>query len=372
MNTPPETLQSQPQAQRRSFVLTGGGTGGHVYPALAVARVLRERGHRLLFVGTENGIESRLVPEAGFAMDFVRSSGLNRVGWSTRLRSAAQLPFSILSAAGILHRVDADAVFSMGGYVAGPVVLASLVRRIPLVVMEPNATPGVANRKVGKRVFRALLAFEQARRWFPTEKVEITGLPVRREFFALRPKSDGVFTVLVTGGSRGARKLNQAAQESWPLFRAAGVPIRFLHQSGPADYEALAAAFREAGLAGQVSAFLGDMPAAFAQADLVVGRAGAGGVNEIAAAGMPSILVPFPFAADDHQRANAQALVEAGATQLILDGELTGQRLFEEIERLRREPELLAAMRERVKRFGHPDAAARAADALELAAALRP
>lgn len=187
----------------RNFVLTGGGTGGHVYPALAVARVLRERGHRQLFVGTQEGLEARLVPEAGFEMEFIRSGGLNRVGFQKQIRSAAQLPLSVAAASNILGRFRAEAVFSMGGYVAGPVVIAALLRRIPLVVMEPNATPGFANRKVGKRVYRALVAFEEAKRWFPAAKVEISGLPLRPEFFNLAPKTEGPFTVLTTGGSRG-------------------------------------------------------------------------------------------------------------------------------------------------------------------------
>lgn len=365
MNTPPNDLTSLPKSQ--SFVLTGGGTGGHVYPALAVADVLRGRGHRLLFVGTESGIEARLVPQAGFAMSFIRSSGLNRVGWTTRIRSAAQLPLSILTARQILQRTGAAAVFSMGGYVAGPVVIAALLARVPLVVMEPNATPGFANRKVGKRVFRALLAFEEARRWFPADKVEITGLPVRAEFFTLHHKTNGPFTVLITGGSRGARTLNRAARESWPLFRKSGSPVRFVHQCGTAEYEDLTKAFRKSGLEGEVAPFLSDMPGAFAKADLVVGRSGAGGVNEIAAAGMASVLVPFPFAADDHQRANAEALAKAGAARVVLDAELTGERLFHEIETLRRDPDALADMRRKARAFAHPGAAQRAADVMELA-----
>ena len=256
----------------------------------------------------------------------------------------------------------------MGGYVAGPVVLAALLLRVPLIVMEPNAVPGFANRKVGKRVFRALISYEEAARWFPPKKVEITGLPVRPEFFSLTAKSAGSFTVLVTGGSRGSRTLNRAARESWPLFRAADSTVRFIHQSGQDDLTSLSADFTASGLDGEVSAFIRDMPATFAQADLVVGRAGAGGVSEIAAAGMASVLVPFPFAADDHQRANAQALVNGGAARLVLDAELTGRRLFDEIEELRKDAGALAEMRKRVKAFARPGAAERAAGLLELAA----
>ncbi len=350
-----------------SFVLTGGGTGGHVFPALAVARVLRDRGHRLLFIGTKEGMESRLVPEAGFEMEFVRIGGFNRVGFQKQLRTALQLPLSIATALRLLKRFRPRAVFSMGGYVAVPVMIAALVSRIPLVVMEPNAIPGLANRRVARGVYRALLAFDSARSWFPPSKAEVTGLPVRPEFFAVEPKRGGVFTILITGGSRGARTLNRASRESWPLFQQNASPVKIIHQSGTAEYEALAREFTNAGIEGQVVPFLQNMAEAFTQADLVVARAG-GTVNEIAAAAMPSILVPLPFAADDHQRRNAEALVEAEAARMILDREMNGDRLFREVEFLRQNPAHLDQMRSRVRQFAKSGAAERAADVLEQAA----
>jgi UDP-N-acetylglucosamine--N-acetylmuramyl-(pentapeptide) pyrophosphoryl-undecaprenol N-acetylglucosamine transferase len=221
---------------------------------------------------------------------------------------------------------------------------------------------------MARRVYRALVGFEATRKWFPAERCEVTGLPVRPEFFALQPKQGGVFTVLITGGSRGARTLNRALRESWPLFQRNNTPVRIIHQTGAAENAVLAAEFAKAGVAGEVVPFIKDMAAAFAQTDLVVGRAGAGGVNEISAAGMPSVLVPLPFAADDHQRRNAEALVEADAARMVLDREFTGQRLFDEVEALRGNAELLAAMRARVRKFAKPGAAERAADVLEEAA----
>jgi UDP-N-acetylglucosamine--N-acetylmuramyl-(pentapeptide) pyrophosphoryl-undecaprenol N-acetylglucosamine transferase len=348
-----------------SFVLTGGGTGGHVFPALAVARVLRDRGHKLLFIGTREGMESRLVPEAGFEIEFIRIGGLNRVSLAKKLQSAMQLPLGIAVAFRLLKKFRAQAVFSMGGYVAGPVMLAATLAGIPLIVMEPNSVPGFANRKMANRVYRALVGFEATRRWFPAERCEVTGVPVRPEFFALQPKQGGVFTVLITGGSRGARALNRASRESWPIFHGNNSPVRIIHQTGAIENEALAQEFSGAGVCGEVIPFIKDRAAAFAETDLVVGRAGAGGVNEISAAGMPSVLIPLPFAADDHQRHNAEALVEAGAARMVLDRELTGQRLFDEVEALRGNAELLVSMRERVRRFAKPGAADRAADVLE-------
>ena len=353
---------------KHSFVLTGGGTGGHIFPALAVAQVLRERGHRVLFIGTREGMEARLVPEAGYEMEFIRSGALNRVGLRRQLQTAVQLPLGVLMASGILRRFRPRAVFSMGGFVAGPVVLATAASRIPLVVMEPNAVPGFANRKMARYVYRALLGFDATRKWFPPSRSEVTGLPVRPEFFALEPKTNGKFTVLITGGSRGSRTLNRASRESWPLFRNRDVPVRIIHQTGASEHEALAQEFKNAGLDGEVVPFIRDMAKAFRQADVIIGRAGAGGVNEIAAAKMASVLIPFPFAADDHQRRNAEVMVEAGAARMVLDKELTGQRLFEEVERLRADPAAIEAMRTRVQQFAKPGAAQRAADVLEQAA----
>jgi len=351
-----------------SFVMTGGGTGGHVFPALAVARVLRERGHKLLFIGTRAGMEARLVPEAGYEIEFVRTGSLKRVSVRQRLQTAWQLPLGIGAASGLLRRFGAQAVFSTGGYVAGPVMIASILRRVPLIVMEPNAIPGFANRRVGRRVYRALVGFEQTRKWFPTGRSEVTGLPVRPEFFDVQPKRPGAFTVLITGGSRGAHTLNRAARESWPLVRAGNAPIRIVHQTGAAEHEELAREFAAAGLEGEVIPFIQNMPEAFAAADLIVGRAGAGAVNEIAAAGMASVLVPLPFAADDHQRRNAEAFVQAGAARMVLDAEMNGDRLFREIDQLRRGPGELEQMRARVRQFAKPGAAERAADVLEEAA----
>jgi UDP-N-acetylglucosamine--N-acetylmuramyl-(pentapeptide) pyrophosphoryl-undecaprenol N-acetylglucosamine transferase len=351
-----------------SFVLTGGGTGGHVFPALAVASVLRERGHRLLFIGTREGMESRLVPEAGYEMEFIRIGGLNRVGLRKQIQTAMQLPIGIGAAGRALSRFRPNAVFSMGGFVAGPVMIAAAMSRIPLIVMEPNAVPGFANRKVARHVYRALLGFESTCACFPPGRSEVTGLPVRPEFFALQAKASGPFTVLITGGSRGARTLNRASRESWPLFLERAADVRIIHQIGAAEHESLANGFAASGVQGEVIPFISNMACAFAGADLVVARAGAGSVNEIAAAGMPSVLVPLPFAADDHQRKNAQALVDAGAARMVLDAEMNGVRLFREVEALRSEPTALEQMRGRVRKFAHPGAAERAADVLEEAA----
>jgi UDP-N-acetylglucosamine--N-acetylmuramyl-(pentapeptide) pyrophosphoryl-undecaprenol N-acetylglucosamine transferase len=353
-----------------TFLMAGGGTGGHVIPALAVARELRRRGHYPFFVGTRHGIEARLVPADGFPIEWIEIGGLKRVGAAQTLRTLWQLPQSVVRVMSMLRARQPAAVFSMGGYAAGPAVLAARLRRIPIVLMEPNAVAGMTNRWMGWFVERALVSFPEAASGLPRGKTEVAGLPVREEFFSIAAKEIGERVVLlVTGGSRGSRRLNQAARESWPLFRQYGFPVRFIHQSGQEEHEILAREFAAYGLEGEVVPFIHDMPSALAAADLVVCRSGAGAVAELAAAGRPALLVPFPFAADQHQLRNAQALERAGAARLAPDQEFNGERLFREVTALASEEGLLARMGQAARTLARPLAAQRAADILEELAA---
>ncbi|MDQ2899468.1 MAG: undecaprenyldiphospho-muramoylpentapeptide beta-N-acetylglucosaminyltransferase, partial [Acidobacteriota bacterium] len=300
------------------FLMAGGGTGGHVIPLIAVARELRERGHEVVFIGTESGIEARLVPAAGFPIEYISIGGLKSVGTMQKLISLRQLMRGTGQQTRRMGAARPAAVFSMGGYVAGPPVLAALVRRIPVVVMEPNAVPGFTNRRIARFVARALISFESTSRFFPRGKTEITGVPVREAFFHLPPKPmQDTFSILITGGSQGSRTLNEAARASWPLFQKSGLPVRFLHQTGSAGFDSIQREFARSGCAGEVTVFIKDMPAAFAEADLIVCRSGASAVAELAAGGKPSILIPFPFAADQHQLRNAEAFERAGAARLV-------------------------------------------------------
>jgi UDP-N-acetylglucosamine--N-acetylmuramyl-(pentapeptide) pyrophosphoryl-undecaprenol N-acetylglucosamine transferase len=347
--------------------MAGGGTGGHVVPALAVARELRQRGHQVFFVGTDRGLEARLVPAEGFELKKIDIGGLNRVGLRQKLATLIRLPFTTLGCSKLVR--GASAVFSMGGYVAGPPVMAALLRRVPVVVMEPNAVPGFTNRVIGRFVSRALVSFPETAAYFPKGRAEITGLPVREEFFRIgsRPRG-GTLNLLITGGSQGSRTLNRAASESWRLFRQAGLPVRIVHQSGPRGFEQLREEFATSGLAGEIVPFITDMPAAFAAADLVVCRSGAGAVSELAAAGKPAILVPFPFAADDHQTRNAEAIERAGAARLVRDDQMNGEKLVAVIADLAGSAGVLERMGEAARRFAKPGAARRAAEILEEAA----
>ena len=350
--------------------MAGGGTGGHVLPALAVARELRLRGHQARFVGVERGMEAKLVPAADFPIEWIEIGGLNRVGFRQTLATLGELPFSIWQASRILDRAAPAAVFSLGGYVAGPVLLAAIWKHIPIVIMEPNAIPGFTHRHLARFVTRALVSFAEAERWFPQGRTEVTGLPIREEFFGVPVKPRGpVVTVLITGGSQGSRTLNRAVEESWPLWEK--TRVRLIHQTGSRMYSELAPKFHASGVAGEIAEFLAEMPRVFAEADIVVSRAGMGAVSELAAAGKPSILVPLPGASDQHQLKNAQAFEKAGAARLLLDREMTGARLVAEVTRLTETPGLLEDMGRAARAFAKPGAAQRAADVLEAIAVAR-
>jgi len=343
--------------------MAGGGTGGHVIPALAVARELRQRGHEVIFVGTERGLEARLVPAEGFVFERIKIGGLNRVSLGQKSATMVRLPLATLGCVPMVRRCHA--VFSMGGYVAGPPVIASLLARVPLVVMEPNATPGFTNRAIGRFVARALISFPETAARFPAGRTETTGLPVRDEFFAIAPKPrQGALEILITGGSQGSRALNRAARESWPFLQRAPFAVRIVHQTGPREFEPIREAFAATGLDGIVAPFIADMPAAFRTADLVVCRSGAGAVSELAAAGKPSILSPFPFAADDHQTRNAEAMERAGAARLVRDAELTGELFFSAITEAS-DSAALETMARAARQLAKPGAARRAAEILE-------
>ena len=310
-------------------------------------------------------MESKLVPAEGFELKLIHIGGLNRVGFPRTLITLAQLPFTTI---GCL-RDRSDAVFSMGGYVAGPPVVAALIRGAPVVVMEPNAVPGFTNRVIGRFVSRAVISFEETARYFPAGRTRPTGLPVREEFFRIAPKArSATLNVLITGGSLGSRTLNQAARQSWPLFRKSGLSIRIVHQTGASAFESLREQFAQAGLDGEIVPFIANMPDAFAAAVLIVCRSGAGTVSELAAAGRPAILVPFPFAADDHQARNAEAMERGGAAWLVRDAEMTGEKLFEAVTALAAAESALEGMAAAARQFAKPGAAGKAADILEEAA----
>jgi UDP-N-acetylglucosamine--N-acetylmuramyl-(pentapeptide) pyrophosphoryl-undecaprenol N-acetylglucosamine transferase len=337
-------------------ILAGGGTGGHVIPALAIAEELRRRGHEAGFVGTARGIETRLVPKAGFPLYIVKIGALNRVSFATRLRTLIDLPLSIFTAMRILRRFQAQVVIGVGGYAAGPATIAAVLLGIPVVLFEPNVVPGYANRVVARFARKAAVHFQQTGRWF--RSFEVTGVPVRPAFFDLPPRHSASPALLVFGGSQGARALNRLLADSAAALHERIPNLTIVHQTGGREFEDLCNFYTENKIDVEVSAFIDNMPQSFADADLVVCRSGASTVAEIAAAGKCAVFVPFPGAADDHQLRNAELLAGENAAVLIPESELSVQRFVEEVTALFGDPKRMAEMAARARSLAHPDAAA--------------
>jgi UDP-N-acetylglucosamine--N-acetylmuramyl-(pentapeptide) pyrophosphoryl-undecaprenol N-acetylglucosamine transferase len=349
-----------------TILIAAGGTGGHIFPGIAVADELRARdaATRIVFVGTARGLESRLVPRAGYPLELLPILPLNGVGVWRALKGLALLPWSMVRALGLVRRERPRAVLGVGGYAGGPLLLAASLLRVHTVILEPNARPGFTNRRLRPFVGRAACSYEQARVFFGAKGV-LTGNPVRGGFGRIAPRlHQPPYTVLVFGGSQGSRVLNRATVDALPHLPA---DVRLVHQTGPAMRDEVAAAHERAGRPSEVVAFLDDMASRVAAADLVVCRAGATTCAELTVAGKASVLVPFALAADDHQRVNAAALQAAGAAVMVEEKDLTGESLARAIADTLQAPGRLAAMEEAARVLGHPDAAARVADLLEAA-----
>lgn len=358
--------------ERLRVLIAGGGSGGHVIPALAVARQLVESySAQVRFVGAARGMETRLVPAAGFSLDLIQVGQLNQVSLATKLKTAGRLPLGVLQCVRLLRKFQPHVVFGVGGYASGPAMLAAILTRTPRVAFEPNAVPGMVNRWIGRWVQAAAVNFPDTLRYF--HHGHITGIPVRPEFFSLPPRPvDAPPQLLVFGGSQGARVLNRMVPRiAADLFEA--VPgLTILHQSGAKHLEGTRQAYLQSTeLRGKWSAswsvepFLDDMPARFGAASLVLCRGGASTMAELAAAQKPSLLIPFPQAADDHQRRNAEVFVEAGAAALLVESELTPERFLAELIRLLKDPAALAEMGQRARALAHSNAAASIAALIE-------
>ncbi len=351
-------------------LIAAGGTGGHIYPGIAVAKEImrRDAGSVVRFVGTARGLETRLVPQAGFELSLIESAGLKNVGARARLRGLAVLPKSFVAARRLLREFRPDVVVGAGGYVSGPVLLTASLRRIPTLVMESNALPGWTNRVLARFVRAAAVSFEAAQPFFRGKAV-VTGNPVRREFFDLAPKPRDPrrFDVLVFGGSQGARAINQAMVAALAHLAARRSVLRIVHQTGEADFETVRTGYAAAGWheVAEVRKYIDDMVASMAAADLIICRAGATTSAELVAAGKASLMIPFPFAADDHQRKNAEALEAAGASKMILQRDADGARLATEIDALIADPERLTRMENASRQLARGDAAAAAVGMIE-------
>ncbi len=351
-------------------VIAGGGTGGHLYPGIAVAWALiaRRPDAVVSFAGTERGLEARVLPREGFALDLIRSGGLKGKSPTDRARGALLVPLSLADAWRVIGTRRPHVVIGLGGYSAGPVVLLAALRRIPTMLLEQNAVPGLTNRLLSRVVRAAAVTWESTLPYFGRRGF-VAGNPVRTEFFAAagRPEAGtgavrAAPGVLIFGGSQGAHAINVAMVEAAARLAGSDLPLRITHQTGERDLEVVRAAYERAGLAARVEPFLYEMAREVIDADLLVCRAGATTLAEIAAAGRPAILIPLPTATDDHQRKNAEMLAARGAAELIDQRDLTGALLADRIVAVAGDAPRRAQMSAAVRALARPDAAGRIVD----------
>lgn len=351
------------------MIVAGGGTGGHLFPGVAVAKemVRRFEGGEILFVTGKRKMESEVLQKAGFrqtsiAVEGMKGKGLLRGAWA-----GLKLPWSFLQSLWIIREFSPHLVLGVGGYSAGPLCLAGRVLGVPSAIHEQNSFPGITNRLLCRVVNRVFISFEASRQHFSGRSIHLTGNPIRPEFVTSETRlsrSGKPFTVAVVGGSQGARAVNEAFVEAAALLKMRNKPCRVIHQTGELDYERVAALYKEKGLEAEVRPFIQDMAGLYREADLVVSRAGAGAVFEMAAMGKPSLLIPYPFAANRHQETNAQFLVEAGAAEMILQENLSGELLADRLVKLMEDRPALERMGQAARRVSKPDAAQRIADLL--------
>ncbi len=347
------------------LLIAAGGTGGHIYPGIAVARelLMRDPESEILFVGTARGLETKIVPESGFELALINSAGLKNVGAKGKIKGLTLLPKSFFEARKILKDFRPDVVVGAGGYVSGPVLITASLMRIPTMVMDSNALPGFTNRRLARFVNKAALTFEESLSFFGT-KGTVIGNPVRKEFFEVRPKQrSDVFSILIFGGSQGARAINNSMTDALEHLKGLAGRLKIVHQTGESDLDQIREFYSRTEFAdSDVRPFITDMMAEFEKADVVICRAGATTCAELAAAGKASVMIPLPTAADDHQRKNAESFVDAGASLMLVQSELSGASLAAVIRELIETPNAIDAMERAAKRLGKPDAAASAVD----------
>ncbi len=350
-------------------MIAGGGTGGHLFPGIALADEISTRHprNRVVFVGTDRGLEARVVPACGYALETIPVHGLKGMGPLKLLKGLVALPRAFFASAWLLWKHKPDVVIGVGGYASGPVVLAAWLQRVPTAVQEQNTLPGLTNKVLGKFVQAVFVSFEEARGFFAAKKTQFVGNPVRRALLDnyLRSRvAHERFELLVFGGSLGARGLNARVVEALSSLEDLGAQLHVTHQTGKADVDAVRKAYAEAGVEADVVEFIDDMSRAYALADLVVCRAGATTVAELTVCKKAAILVPFPHATDNHQELNAKALVDSGAALMFRESELTGEKLAEAIRALHGDRERLLQMEKKAALLGRPEAAKEIADAL--------
>jgi UDP-N-acetylglucosamine--N-acetylmuramyl-(pentapeptide) pyrophosphoryl-undecaprenol N-acetylglucosamine transferase len=350
-------------------IIAGGGTGGHLFPGIAVAREIERRmpGSKILFVGAEQGIETRIVPKEGFELRTLPVGGIKGVGITRQILNLVGMMSGVFKARGILRQFSPDVVIGVGGYASFPVLSAATLGGYPRLIMEQNAIPGLANRVLGKRVNFAAVTDARTQSYFGNKAV-VTGNPIRPEFKSIPSKAHAApYTILVFGGSQGAQSINRAVIDALDNLTDWKDRVKFVHQTGERQLNEVKAAYAAKGFNADVRTFFNNFHEQYAAADLIISRSGATTVAEIKAAGRAAILIPFPFATDDHQTKNAQAMVDEDAALLIRNSDLNGKRLADTIRELLGTPERLTTIETNARRIAILDAEARIVDLVERA-----
>jgi UDP-N-acetylglucosamine--N-acetylmuramyl-(pentapeptide) pyrophosphoryl-undecaprenol N-acetylglucosamine transferase len=346
----------------KKVVIAGGGTGGHLYPGIALAKALKRNDMdiEITFVGTRQGIESKILPREGFNLKTILSSGLLGKKGLRKWTSLCKLPIGTAQSMCFLIRNRPNLAVGVGGYASAPLVFSAWLLRIPILIHEQNAFPGMANKWLGKIADKVAISFEESKRFFPNNKVEVTGNMISEELCRPReefpPSSKDPFSILILGGSQGAHSINMAMIETLDLLADRKGDIHITHQTGEADYESIKNMYKAKGFTADVQAFITNMPVRYRLASLVICRSGATTLAEITAAGRVSVLIPFPYATHNHQEHNARVVEAANAGELILDSEVSGERLAQSIKRAMDEPDQIQEMEDNSYGLGNRDA----------------
>ncbi len=346
-------------------VIAGGGTGGHLFPGIAIAEafVEREKENDVLFIGTERGIEAKVLPGGKFPLRTIKAKPIQGKSLLEKVKAILSLPMAISEASSILKEFRPQLVLGVGGYASGPALLAAFFMGIKRAIQEQNVMPGMTNRFLKWFSQRIFVSFEEAKEFFPEKKTVVTGNPIRKEFFASLNKGKGEmkrndrFTLFVFGGSAGAHRINQVMIEALGQLEKAKSSLRMIHQTGREDLDIVSRAYREKGFDALVKPFFGDMATCYQISDLVICRSGASTVAELAVCGKAALLIPYPYAAHNHQFINAKKLVDLGAAKMILDRALSGEVIAQAILDLYHHPQERARMEGSIRRLGRPRAA---------------
>ncbi len=353
-------------------IIAAGGTGGHLFPGLALAEEFKRRDPSIevIFVGTEHGIEAKVIPREGYALKFLRAEGFVGVSVIKKLRAILKMFFSLLDSYRIIKTLKPDIVIGAGGYASGVILFVASIKSIPTMIIEQNVIPGITNKILGKFVNTVCISFQESISFFPGVRVFLTGNPVRLQIFKgnieaayrLFSLERELFTIFIFGGSWGASSINRAMVDALNYLYDLKDKIQFLHQTGQRDYENIRDAYRKVGFKGTITPFIYQMGEAYAIADIVISRAGATTLSELTALGKAAILIPYPYATGNHQELNARKLVEMGAAKMILDREIKGEKLAEMIRELYNNEKLRTEMQKNSKSVGRPDASEKVVD----------